>query len=169
MEVKLTTDWILMHNSEIYCVDGKCSIKINDGDFQYYLTELAMKTLNVPYDCQEYYNEDDENWENPWYEFSFEDIEDIKETCPELYAEFQKQTNNHNQWKSEIARKQNLIIQFLSIPKTGTQIHKHLMQEELKYNGEGISKEHTLYLLDDLEFNQKIETHNKKYRLRQSV
>ncbi len=169
MEVKLTADWIFTHNSEVIYRDGKCCFRILEGEFLYYLVELALKTLNVKYECEELFEDDDLNYEHPMYFYSFENLEDIKETCPILHSELQKEVNRHNKWKSEIERKQNLIIEFLCTAKSVTQIHKHLMQEELKYNGEGISKEHTLYLLDDLEFNQKIETHNKKYRLRQSV
>ena len=89
MEVKLTTDWILMSGTETYCQDGQCYIKAYDADFNFYLMELALKTMNVKYKCEEYFDKNDKNWERPWFEYSFNNIEDIKESCPELYAEFQ--------------------------------------------------------------------------------
>lgn len=156
MEVKLTTDWILMHNSEVYCIDGECHIKINDGDFQYYLTELAMKTLNVPYECQEYYYEDDENWEHPWYQYSFENIEDIKEKCPELYAEFKSLIEQDNLRRQKILRRHNFIIDFLETPKTSKEIEEHMennlyrTEEEDFENRKDSLKVHTKYLLDEL-------------------
>jgi hypothetical protein len=89
MEIKLTSDWIFLHNCEIHCLDGDCYITIF-GEFQNYLAELALKTMNVEYDYEELYGDGDVNFDDPYFRYSFNNIEDIKDTCPELYLEFQK-------------------------------------------------------------------------------
>ena len=168
MEIKLTTDWIFLHNSEVFCMDGKCYFKIYDNDFQYYLINLALKTLNVKYCCDELYDESDENFENPSYHYSFENIEDIKETCPALYAEFNKRLAESEIWEDEVKKRQDIILKFLDIPKTIVQIHKHLVNEVYRKD-EGLKskdqlhKMHTEYLIERLMGKDIIKTEKKKY------
>ena len=168
MEIKLTTDWIFLHNSEVFCYDGKCYIKIYNVDFQYYLTELALKTLNVKYECEELFNESDGDYEHPFYHYSFENIEDIKDTCPELYSEFQKNLKAHNLWQQSIDNKLSIILKFLDTPKTLNQIHAHLENEESKKepNNEtrkSSHKSHTEYLVGVLIEKDLISERNNKY------
>ena len=167
MEIKLTTDWIFLHNSEIFCHDGKCYCKMYDDDYQYYLTKLALKTLNVKYECEELFDESDVDFEHPFYHYSFENIEDIKETCPELYSEFQKSLKAHNLWQEGINTKINLILKFLESPKTLKQIHTNLENEFYKkepdYTIHNSNLKHTEYLVDDLLERDLIREINNKY------
>ena len=79
MEIKLTADWIFLHNSEVFISsEGEGCFRIFDGGFQYHLIELALKTLNVNYECDELFDKDDEDQEKPSYYYTFENIEDIK-------------------------------------------------------------------------------------------
>jgi hypothetical protein len=168
MEIKLTADWIFLHNSEIYCRDDKPYFKLNDNQFEYYLTELALKTLNVGYECEVLYEDDDEDFENPAYHYSFENIEDIKETCPDLYSEFKKCIESERKWKEEIRNKQNIILIFLDTPKTLHQIHRHLENECYKYEegymgSKNSLKSHTKYLIEDLSEKSFIYSTGNKY------
>lgn len=91
MEIKLTTDWIIMHNSEIFInTEGKACFRIFDNEFQYHLIELALKTMKVNYKCDELFEENDINYDNPSYFFTFENVDDIKNSCPELFNEYQR-------------------------------------------------------------------------------
>jgi hypothetical protein len=154
MEIKLTTDWIFLHNSEVFCYEGKCYFKIYNDDFQYYLTELALKTLNVKYECEELFDESDADYEHPFYHYSFENIEDIKDTCPELYREFQNSLNAHELWQDGINKKNKIILNFLETPKTLNQIHTNLDNEFYKkepfHEIQKSNLKHTEYLVDDL-------------------
>jgi hypothetical protein len=168
MEIKLTADWIFLHNSEVFCYEGKCYFKIYDDDFQYYLTELALKTLNVKYECEELYNNSDVDYEHPFYHYSFENIEDIKDTCPELYSEFQKSLKEYNLKLEVTNNKINFILKLLETPKTLNQINTQLDNEFYKKEPyyEALKKsniKHTEYLVDDLLERDLIRERNKKY------
>jgi len=169
MEVKLTTDWILLLDSEIFCDNGKCYIKItDDGNLYYHLTELALKTLNVKYTSEELYEQDDEDFENPFYLISFDNIEDIKDSSPELYAEFQRNIKENAAWEERINKKLRILLDFLDSPKTLHQLHKHIENEFYKkeddYEQSKKSLEiHTRYLVDELVKKDLVRKANNKY------
>ena len=169
MEIKLTTDWIFLHNSEVYCDEDDCYFITHGVDFQHYLVELALKTLNVNYTREELLGDGDEKWENISFRYSFENIEDIKETCPELYEEFQKSILKEMTWKVEISRKQSIILSFLETPKTLRQIQAHLKAEVYKKDEKNYKTRmkflntHTNYLIDDLLENDLIRKSNHKF------
>jgi hypothetical protein len=125
--------------------------------------------LNVKYEIDEVYSESDEDYKDPSYRFSFENIEDIKDTCPELYLEFQKCIERDNNWKEETNNKQNIILQFIETPKTLNQIQTHIENEvyrktEIDYETRRNSlKTHTNYLIDDLLERDLIKKTNKKF------
>ncbi|MBW6533919.1 MAG: hypothetical protein K0B11_02825 [Mariniphaga sp.] len=82
------------------------------------MIELALKSLEVKYTCDESYDE----LKNPTYYFTFKNIEDIKFTSPELYAEYKRilevKANEREDWK----QKEEIILEFLESPKTKNQI-----------------------------------------------
>lgn len=130
IEIKLTTDWIFLHNGEVifYPNDFECCVNIYDN-YQYHLAELALKSMNVKYDCLELYLESDVDYEKPYHCFMFEDIEEIKESCPELYNEFQTQIQNHNKKEEAAEKKEDLILEFIETPRTFEEIHELLDKE----------------------------------------
>ena len=170
MEIKLTSDWILLHNSEVYTTDGKGCIVLYDGGFQYDLTELALKTLGVEYECEELYDESDEDFKNPSYYFTIENIEDIKDSCPELYLEFQKNIQYSLKQKKDDDTKRFIVLSFLDNPKTHSQIHKHLdnefYQKQEDYDAlKRWIKAHTDSLIGDLLREGLIKKKGNKYSL----
>ena len=126
MEVKLTTDWILLLCDEVYTSNGKGCIVLYDYGFQYHLAEFALKTLNVEYECEELYDESDEDFKNPSYYFTIENIDDIKESSPELYLKFQEHIQYKINQQKEDLIKRTIVLNFLDTPKTQTQILKRL-------------------------------------------
>jgi hypothetical protein len=125
--------------------------------------DLALKTINVPYNCEEYYDKDDEDYENAWYEYSFNNIEDIKDSCPELYAEFQRLIEQDTLRQEQILKRENFVLEFLETPKTAKEIEKHLEENLYRYEEEDFEnrkdslKVHTKFLLDDLEEQDRIK------------
>lgn len=89
MEIKLTADWILSHGDETYFSKGKGYIILYDYDFRYRFIELALNTLNVAYESDDCYTENDDGSKNSFIQYSFGNIEEFKETCPKLYDKFQ--------------------------------------------------------------------------------
>ena len=168
MEIKLTTDWILMYNSEIDTINGVCFLTIY-GELHHHLVELALKTMNVNYEYEEVFDDGDETWENPHYRYSFENIEDIKESCTELYDEFQRSILNEIAWEKEINRKQSIILSFLDTPKTLRQIHAYVKTEFYKTEEKDyitlikFLKTHTNYLIDDLIENDLIRKNKNQF------
>jgi hypothetical protein len=159
MEVKLTADWILTTNTEIDLLDGRyCVICYNDS-FQYFLIELAFKTLNIKYEVDESFEDSDENFEKPSYYWYIDNIEDIKSTCPNLYQVFQNVKKKRDDWQNEIKKREALIIDFLGIKKTVRQIQEFLLSKNEYANN--IS--HIEYLLERLEGDGSIvKTKNSK-------
>jgi len=104
MEIKLTSDWIFLHNSEIHCnEDAECYVTIYE-EFEYYLVELALNTMNVKFECQELFAYTDIKYEKPFYRFLIFDIEEIKDSCPQLYCEFQ----------NELQREAERLLKFIN-------------------------------------------------------
>lgn len=171
MEIKLTADWIFLHNSELFISsEGEACFRIFDGGFQYHLIELALKTLNVKYECEELFDEEDEDQEKPTYYYTIDNIEDIKDTCPELYKEFQKCIQEKIKWKDDNNKKRNIVITFLDTPKTQSQIHKHLETEFYKKEDDyekmkSWLKNHTDSLIKDLLRSDLISKKSNKYTL----
>lgn len=170
MEIKLTADWIFLHNSEVFVSEGKGCFRIFESGFEYHLIELALKTLNVQYECDELFDDDDENFERPSYYYTFDNIEDIKDTCPELYTEFQKQIKEKNAWAEEWKKKQDIILNYLDTPKTQSQIHKNLETEFYKKEEDyekmkSWLKNHTDSLIKDLLRSDLISKKSNKYTL----
>ena len=170
MEVKLTADWILLHNSEVYTTDGKGCIVLYDGGFQYDLTELALKTLGVEYECEELYDESDEDFKNPSYYFTIENIEDIKDSCPELYLKFQEHIQYKIKQQKDDLIKRIIVLNFLDTPKTLSQIHKQLDNEFYKKQEDYDAlkrwiKAHTDSLIGDLLRDDSIRKTSNKYTL----
>ncbi|MEI7526364.1 MAG: hypothetical protein WCJ95_18600 [Mariniphaga sp.] len=169
MEIKLTTDWIFLHNSEVYCDEDDCYFITHGVDFQHYLVELALKTLNVNYTREELLGDGDEKWENISFRYKFENVEDIKETCPELYEEFQKSILKDRTWEEEIKRKQSIILSFLDTPKTLQQIRAYIKTEIYKKEEKDYEtrmkflNKHTDYLVDDLLENDLVRKNNNKF------
>jgi len=170
MEIKLTADWIILHNSEVFAYYGKGCFRILNNDFQYHLIELALKTLNVQYECEEHYDESDEDFKEISYYYSFENIEDIKDSCPELYKKFQEQIKTEIEWEKEWKNKQDIILKFLDVPKTQNQIHKYLEDEIYKYDVDYETtkkwpKNYTDFLIKDLLCCDLIKKETNKYSL----
>jgi len=170
MEVKLTADWILLHNNEVYTTNGKGCIVLYDFGFQYYLTELALETLDVEYECEELFDESDEDFKNPIYYFTIENIEDIKDSCPKLYLEFQKNIQYRLKQKKDDDAKRSIVLNFLDNPKTHCQIHKHLDNEFYKKQDDYDAlkrwiKTHSDSLIGDLLREDLIKKTHNKYSL----
>ena len=168
MEIKLTTDWILMYNREIETIDGVCYLIIY-GNLHRYLVELAFKSMNVDYEYEEIYDDGDETWENPHYRYSFGNLEDFKESCSDLYEEFQINILNEIAWKKEINRKQSIILSFLDTPKTLREIHAYVKTEFYKTGEKDhktlmkFLKTHTIYLINDLIENDLIQKYKNHF------
>jgi hypothetical protein len=156
MEIKLTADWIIMHDSEIFIdAEGKGCFRMFDDGLHYHLIELALRTIHVIYECDELYDEDDKEYKNPTYYYTFENIEDLKSPCPELYAEYQRMINVKIKEAEEWKAKQDLILKFLDVPKTRNQIINHIEKEfypkdDQNETSENFIKAHVGYLIDSL-------------------
>lgn len=132
MEIKLTADWILLHSGDVCIIEGKGSFCVIDNSFVKNLIELSLKTLNVKYECkiEEIYDENQKH--SPIYYYYLDNIDDIKISCPNLYAEFQKQIKFIEQWDEKWKKKLDIVLKFLDAPKTQKQIHTHLEIEVYK-------------------------------------
>jgi len=160
MEIKLTADWIFLHNTVVYSIDGECYIDIYEI-FQYYLFELALKTLDVNFNCEEIYSDSDVEYKHPFYRYSFKNTEDIKETCPQLYEEFQNEIQNERIRKKETQQKQDNILKFLEKPRSLIQIHNHLEN----VLGDKYAIKHTEYFVEDMIVCGLVKFKNEKYSL----
>ena len=153
MEIKLTSDWIFLHNNVVHCTDNsKCYLNIYN-EFDYYLVMLALESMkNVRFECQELLPAKDIHFENPYYRFYFSNIEDLKDLSPLLYLECQKEV----QRKKDIETKKKLILSYIKSPKTFNQIHFYLDSEYYQNYEEyyEINKDslifHTDYLINGL-------------------
>lgn len=170
MEIKLTADWILLHNGDVCVMEGKGCFCVSDNSFVKNLIELSLKTLNVKYKCEI----EDSYYENekqpPIYYYSLDNIDDIKETCPGLYAEFQKIIKFQTEWNEKWKKKLDIVLRFLDAPKTQKQIHNHLVIEVYKKDNDFDPKikwfeNHTGAIINDLLKNGLICKISKKYTL----
>ena len=71
MEIKLTAEWILSQGDEIYFTKGKGIIIMYDYDFKYRLIELALDTLNVRCETEDWSEENDNGSVSDFFKFSF--------------------------------------------------------------------------------------------------
>lgn len=94
MEIKLTADWIFELCDEIYFTKGKGIIIMYDYNLEYRLIELALNTLKVKYDTDDWYEQLDNGSRYNIFEFRLENIEEIKDSCPKLYDKFKNTVIN---------------------------------------------------------------------------
>ncbi len=170
MEIKLTADWILSLSDEIFFRDGKGCLVIYDFGFQLHIIEYTLKTLAVKYECEDVYNESDVELKDPSWFITLENIDDIKESCPELYNKFQKSIQDEIKSNEVYIIKRDIVIEFLDTPKTQSQIHKHLKTEFYKKQDDYVSmkgwiKKHTEWFIDRLLKEDVIRKKSKKYVL----
>jgi len=168
MEIKLTTDWIFLHNSEVHCnEDAECYITLYE-EFDYYLAELALLEMNINYFFEEVYADTDLDFKNPFYRYLFIDIEEIRDSAPLLYSEFLKSIHEEGKRQEETEHKKEIILKYLEIPRSLIQIHSHFEEEYFKnekQNGSGYLIIHTEYFVKYLIEEGLIKLENEKYSL----
>ena len=171
MEIRLTADWIFLHNSEVHCnEDAECYVTLYE-EFDYYLAELALKTMkNVNFSCEELYADTDVDFKKPFYRFYIIDIEEIRDSAPLLYSEFLKSIHEEGKRQQDIENKQNIILKFLYTPRTLNQIHNHLENEFYKKEeyyelNKSSLISHTDYTIHELIDVDLIKLENEKYSL----
>ena len=170
MEIKLTADWILSLCDEISFQKGKGCLVIYDFGFQFHLIEFTLNSMNVKYECVDAYDESDVECKKPFWFITLENIEDIKESCPELYNQFQKSIQDEIKSNEVFIIKRDIVVEFLDTPKSQSQIHKHLKTEFYKKQDDYISikssiKKHTEWFIDRLLKEDVIRKKSKKYVL----
>ncbi len=157
MEIKLTSDWIFLHNNVVHCTENsECYLNIYN-EFDYYLVMLALESMkNVRFECQELFPANVIHFKNPYYRFYFTNIEDLKDLSPLLYLECQKEVQREHKMKKDIEIKKDLILSYIKSPKTFNQIHIYLDSAYYKDYEEyyEINKDslifHTDYLINGL-------------------
>lgn len=78
--IELTPEWILSELSQSLYADGKGTVCIDtDNTSNACWIKLALNTLLIPYEEKEYGDND-----TTFIDFEF-NINDLKETCPNLY------------------------------------------------------------------------------------
>jgi len=171
MEIRLTTDWIFLHNSEVHCnEDAECYVTIYE-EFDYYLAELALKTMkNVNFSCEELYADTDLHYDNPFYRYLFFEIEEIRDSAPLLYSEFLKSIQEEGKRQQDIENKQAIILKFLFTPRTLNQIHIHLEKEFYNKKEDYVRSKnsllsHTEYTIHELIDDGLVKLENEKYSL----
>jgi hypothetical protein len=153
MEVKLDADWILLTGNETLYKDGVCYLVhyYNYPDFHSNLMDLALEKLNIKFECAEFFNDNDPNFEKPINYYSFENIEELKFECPKLYEQFKQDIINHEKWLVDIRKKEEIISEYiLNKESTLQDIRKHLS----KKMNQDIYTEHVEFLMEGLKENE---------------